>query len=104
MKQNKEQFKRLLIFIISLVIISAFAVLFANTWYTAYNSEMRDPFWQKGNILLIMIYVMIYTIVTRSVNGFKVTYLRKSALFGSHGAIRQRMNNRDNSDRQDPEQ
>lgn len=83
MKQNKEQFKRLLIFIISLVIISAFAVLFANTWYTAYNSEMRDPFWQKGNILLIMIYVMIYTIVTRSVNGFKVTYLRKSALFGS---------------------
>lgn len=83
MNKNREQFKRLLSFIISFVIISAFAVLFWNTWNESYNSEMRDPFWKNGNILLTMIYVAIYVVTTRSVNGFKVTYLRPSGLFGS---------------------
>ncbi|MBR6102022.1 MAG: exopolysaccharide biosynthesis polyprenyl glycosylphosphotransferase [Ruminococcus sp.] len=83
MKQNREQFKRLLIFITSLIIIAAFGVLYWKTWNDSYNSEMRDPFWKNGNILMAMIYIAIYVITARSVNGFKVTYLRPAGLFGS---------------------
>ncbi len=83
MSTNKEQFKRILIFFTSLILISLFAVLFARMWYREYNSDMLDPFWQKGNILLIIIYVFTYVLTTRSMSGFKVTYLKPLTLFGS---------------------
>ncbi len=83
MARKKEDFKRLIVFLLTFSIVSGFALLFANTWYKSYNSEMRDPFWKYGNILLILIYMSIYTIITRSVNGFKVTYLKAAGLFGS---------------------
>ena len=83
MSGNKEQFKRILIFFTSLIIIGSFTAMFARVWYKEYNSDMLDPFWQRGNILLIIIYVFIYTLTTRSLSGFKVTYLKPLTLFGS---------------------
>ena len=48
--------------------------------------------------------LLVICAVFRTLGGMLFTVGLVSALFGSHGAIRQRMNNRDNSDRQDPEQ
>ena len=81
--KNKEQFKRILIFIAGLIIVLAFSKAFAHVWYEYYNSNMHDPYWKRGNILLILIYAFVYVLVTRSVSGFKVSYLKTGALFGS---------------------
>lgn len=81
--KNKEQFKRLLIFLAVLIIVAAFSKAFAYVWYGYYNSNMLDPFWRRGNILLIIIYALVYVLVTRSVSGFNVSYLKTGALFGS---------------------
>lgn len=81
--KNKEQFKRILIFLSGLIIVAAFSKAFAHVWYEYYNSKMLDPFWRRGNILLILIYALVYVLVTRSVSGFKVSYLKTGALFGS---------------------
>lgn len=81
--KNREQYKRLITFFASFVIILIFAQAFAHVWYNYYNKGMLDPFWRKGNYLLIMIYAFIYVLITRSLNGFKITYLKPGGLFGS---------------------
>ena len=57
----------------------------------------------RGRRILLGLLLVICA-VFRTLGGMLFTVGLVSALFGSHGAIRQRMNNRDNSDRQDPEQ
>ncbi len=83
MKEYKGQLKRLLIFLLCCVILSAFSVLFFNMWNTSYNDAMADPFWKLGNLLMALLYTAIYGLITRGLNGFKITYMRASGLFGS---------------------
>ncbi len=80
---NRENFKRVLNFLSALLIVSVFALAFAYIWYDFYNSDMVDPYWYRGNILFIFIYSFIYILVTKSLSGFKVTYLKSTALLGS---------------------
>lgn len=81
--KNKEQFKRILIFFSSLVIVLAFAECFAYVWSNYYNRDMADRYVYKGNMLLFAVYTLIYVIVAKSVNGFKISYLKPLGLFGS---------------------
>ena len=83
MTENKGQLKKLLIFLICLVIFSAFGTMFFDMWNKSYNDAMLDPFWKLGNLLMALLYVAVYTIITRGLNGFKITYMRPSGLFGS---------------------
>ena len=83
MTDNKGSLKRPLIFLICCILFSAFAVMFFDMWNVSYNEEMLDPFWKLGNLLMAMLYILIYTVITRGLGGFKVTYLRASGLFGS---------------------
>lgn len=83
MTNNKGQLKRLLIFLICCVILSAFGTMFFDTWDTSYNDAMLDPFWKLGNVLMALLYTVIYGVITRGLNGFKITYMRSSGLFGS---------------------
>ena len=83
MTENKGSLKRMLIFLICCVIFSAFAVMFFDMWNVSYNDEMLDPFWKMGNLLMAMLYIAVYTVITRGLGGFKITYMRASGLFGS---------------------
>ncbi len=83
MTENKGSLKRPLIFLICCVIFSAFAVMFFDMWNKSYNDEMLDPFWKLGNVLMAILYISIYTIITRGLGGFKITYMRAAGLFGS---------------------
>ncbi len=81
--KNKEQFKRILIFLASFIIVLIFGKAFSKVWYTQYNSDMFDPFWFYGNILMVMIYVFIYVVSANAVSGFKIAYMKPLSLFGS---------------------
>lgn len=81
--KNKEQFKRILSFFANFMIVFIFAEAFSFVWYNYYNKVMVDPFWYRGNILLVLIYTLMYAVITRNFSGFKVTYLKTLELFGS---------------------
>lgn len=56
---NKDQFKRLVSNLLSLVIIFVLTYLFSMTWTAYYAMRIPDPFWNKGNWLVIAIYAVI---------------------------------------------
>lgn len=86
---NKEQFKRLIVYIASFVVICCMAFCFIFVWHNLYNTNFGEKigedyfFWQKGNILLLVVYMLVYTIFTRSFNGFRIGYLKTAGLIGS---------------------
>lgn len=81
--KNKDQFKRLLTFLSSFIIIACFGYAFSKVWYSQYNSEMRDPYWFNGNILMVIIYIFVYVLSTNSFSGFRLGYYKTGSLIGS---------------------
>ncbi len=81
--KNREQFKRLLTFLAAFIIIAVFGRLYAPVWYLQYNKGMLDPFWYNGNILMVAIYVLLYSVCTNSFSGFRLGYYKITGLIGS---------------------
>lgn len=81
--RNNEQYKRIINFLSALIIIFVFLNFFSHVWHNYYNEEMLDPFWYNGNILMVGIYTVIYSLCTRAFNGFKLGYSKWLGLFGS---------------------
>lgn len=81
--KNKEQYKRLLNFLGALIIIYTFMMGFSHVWYNYYNKYMLDSFWNRGNILMVGIYAVIYLMSASTFNGFRLGYSRFAGLFGS---------------------
>lgn len=81
--KNREQFKRLLTFLAAFLIIVIFGWGFSKVWNSQYNSEMRDPYWYNGNILMVIIYVMVYSLSANSFSGFRLGYFKVTGLLGS---------------------
>lgn len=76
--KNYEQFKRLIMFVIGIVIISLLVLTFAFVWYTQYNDSIIMPFVNRGNWLVIAIYLVLLVLFQRIYNGYKVGYLKRS--------------------------
>lgn len=81
--KNKDQFKRLLTFLAAFIIIACFGYAFSKVWYSQYNSEMLDPYWYNGNILMVIIYILVYVFCTNSFSGFRLGYFKTGSLVGS---------------------
>lgn len=58
---NREQYKRLFIFLSSVVILTLQTGIFAYVWYTYYDNPevLYLPFYRKGNYVLIALYAVI---------------------------------------------
>lgn len=80
---NKEQFKRIINLFASMVIISIFALSFSEVWNNSYNDIMLDPFWKNGNILLVLIYTVLYIFIANSFGAFHLGYYTELSLIGS---------------------
>ena len=64
-----------------LVIIGAGTGIFAWFWYHAFNVSLRIPFENKGNLLMIAIYLVIQTVFLYVIGGLKIgVYKLKSVL------------------------
>ena len=81
--KSREQYKRMLNFFGALVIIGIFMLGFSYVWHNFYNNQMDDPFWKRGNILMVILYGMIYTFSASTFNGFRLGYSKFAGLLGS---------------------
>lgn len=52
------------------------AVIFGYTWFRYYAKAIDNPFWEKGNYVVILVYVIIFLLFAQVFGALKVGYLR----------------------------
>ena len=82
MKQ-REQFKRMLKFMSSIIVITMQMALFWIVWMKFYNNNIELPFFRKGNWLMAALYGILLFFFVNTYGGFKVGYLRKGDIIYS---------------------
>ncbi|MBR5278781.1 MAG: exopolysaccharide biosynthesis polyprenyl glycosylphosphotransferase [Clostridia bacterium] len=72
---NRERYKRLIIFLSSLVIMALQAAVFMYIWYNAFGGEGANYFY-RGNYVLVIIYLLLLFLFYKLYGGFKLGRLR----------------------------
>ncbi len=73
----------MMMFMFALIIVLVLGAAFNAVWqnYYNYSPELRtDTLWRRGNVLLMLIYMLIYIVFSRLVNAYKVGSLKISGL------------------------
>ena len=76
--KKREQYKRMIMFLASALIVALETAIFAYVWYYYYADEaiIGKTFWKKGNFVVIAQYALMIYLFYRIYGGFKVGYLR----------------------------
>lgn len=76
--EKREQYKRLIMFCASAVIILLQTCIFAVTWFRYYDNKdvLQLTFWNRGNYVVIGIYAVMIYLFYKLYGGLKVGYLR----------------------------
>lgn len=76
--EQREQYKKIIMFTASLVIIALQTAVFAYVWYTYYSSEsvIGVAYWRRGNWAVIALYAFMVLFFSKLFGAFKVGYLR----------------------------
>ena len=82
-RQNREQFKRLILFALCLGLVAALSALFGFVWYESYSNRIVNPFFRRGNWMVIGIYVVLLYAFAHIYGGFKIGYLKSGNVFYS---------------------
>ncbi len=82
-QRKREQYKRIINLFASMIIIALFTLSFSEVWNKSYNDIMEDPFWKNGNILLVLIYGVMYIFIANSFGAFHLGYYTELSLIGS---------------------
>ncbi len=80
---KREDYKRFIVFCLASLVIIAQAAVFAYVWYDYYRELIFEPFWRKGNWVLIAIYALVDTLFSKLYGGLKVGYLKRIDVFYS---------------------
>ena len=76
--KNYDPYKKIILFIVSLINIMLMAAIFAYAWYGYYFHTMYlVKFYRKGNYVLIALYAVILLFFSNMYGGFKIGQLRK---------------------------
>ncbi|MDO4340584.1 MAG: sugar transferase [Eubacteriales bacterium] len=80
---KREDYKRFIVFCLASLVILAQAAVFAYVWYDYYRELIFEPFWRKGNWVLIAIYALLDVMFSKLYGGLKVGYLKRIDVFYS---------------------
>ena len=75
--RRREYFRRIVMFVLASLVVLAQSVLFAAAWYLYYRELIFEPFWNKGNWVLIAMYTLILILFSRMFGGLRVGYLKR---------------------------
>ena len=70
------QYKRILKFIASAIIISLETAIYGYVWINYYNKLLEFPFWRKGNWLMIAVYAILLLFFLYTYGGFKIGFYK----------------------------
>ncbi len=74
---DREQYKRIILFFLSIVNLTALSAIFGYVWYEFYSEVIVQPFFRRGNWLVIAIYALLMVSFTRLYGGYKIGYLKR---------------------------
>ena len=80
---KREDYKRFIVFCLASLVVLAQMAVFAYVWYTVYRGQIDEPFWRKGNWVLIAIYGLLFAMFAKLYGGLKVGYLKRIDVFYS---------------------
>jgi exopolysaccharide biosynthesis polyprenyl glycosylphosphotransferase len=84
-KKNKDQYKKSIMFLSSLIMVAIYTGIFAYVWLFYYNNrEIQWGFYKRGNWVLFLIYVLLILVVTKVYNAFKVGHMKLADTVYSH--------------------
>lgn len=78
MKKNLDQFRRLISYVLSSVIIFILSYLYWVIWQAYYANSIPMPYWNKGNLVVVGVYaVIVYSFMklygSRNIGDWKIT-------------------------------
>lgn len=71
------QYKRVIKFISSAIIVALEAAIYGYVWIFHYNEMIEFPFWRRGNWLMIALYTILLLFFEQMYGGFKVGFYKK---------------------------
>ena len=80
---QREQYKRMIKFSSSVLIIAVQVWIYWQVWMRYYSSNIELPFFRKGNWLMAALYGAMLLFFVHTYGGLKVGYLRKGDLIYS---------------------
>ena len=69
--------------IVKLLNVILLTIPFAFSWYGVYADKLADPFYEKGNWLILFLFAVLYIAYGRLYDGFQISLSRISELIGS---------------------
>lgn len=75
MKKNRN-YNGILTFAMSLSIVLIFSYAFWVTWNQIYRNMVIEPFYEKGALLLTVVYIIIYLLFSQIYSAHKIGYLK----------------------------
>lgn len=82
LKQLKD-YKNIIMFLVTVSVVILQSLLYWITWYIFYKFNIVEPFYEKGTLLLVLVYAMLFGTFTNIYGGFKVGYYRVSDIIYS---------------------
>lgn len=83
--QKREQYKRMLRFLLSVFFLAAETGMFYYVWMGRYSVLMEKPFQRKGNWLMAAFYVLFLVLFAHMYSGWKIGALKAFHLIYSQG-------------------
>lgn len=81
--KNNEQYKRIISFFSSMVLLVCLAGVFIYIWYEYYSDAIVLPFYRRGNWVVIFIYMILTLLFFKAYGGLKMGYLKRSDMLYS---------------------
>ena len=81
--KNPEQYKRLIRFIYSMVLLSLEIGFYGYIWLNYYNKMMDTPYNRTGNWLMIAVYGILLFVFNMVYGGFKIGYFQTANIIYS---------------------
>lgn len=75
--KDYTQYKRVIKFLSSAVIVFLEAGIFGLVWIGYYNTIIEFPFWRRGNWLMVALYAILLLFFNQMYGGFKVGFYKK---------------------------
>lgn len=74
--KDYNQYKKLIMFLASGLNVAVHALIFGYIWFHFYAKVIDNPFWERGNYVVILVYVIIFLLFAHVFGALKVGYLR----------------------------
>lgn len=74
--KDLTQYKRILKFLASALVISLETAIYGYVWINYYNKILDFPFWRRGNWLMIAVYAILLLFFANTYGGFKIGFFK----------------------------